>query len=282
MIINRIQMYPHHFPSSFSFFFFFVFVLLLFFPLRYNLIILVQTTPKRPFSVLLASTRTFRSFRSFRFESGTTTTTKKVTIIFVRLSFGQMLRDNMMRGSKTGQPVVLIFDWSRAAQTVFVNKAAASTRTAGLLLALFLYRLHVLHKVSLDRVHLIGHSFGAEIAAVAGRALRKLTGRKLFAITGLDPAGICVTYGGRRPVHCLRYQDAQLVRVLHSDALYFGTASPVGHFDVYLNGGRFQPHCFPHASAIFNPEGKHFTFHLICLSFFFRLANRFEQISHHP
>jgi hypothetical protein len=167
-----------------------------------------------------------------------------------------MLRDNMIQGSSSDKPVVVVFDWSRAAQTLFVNKAAASTRTAGLLLALFLYRLHVLGKVSFDRVHLIGHSFGAEIAAGAGRAVRKLTGRKLFAITALDPAGVCVSYRGRRPLHCLRFQDAQLVRVLHSDALYFGTAAPIGHFDVYLNGGLIQPHCLPHASALFNPEGE--------------------------
>lgn len=178
-----------------------------------------------------------------------------------------MFRDNMMQGAPFHKPVVVIFDWSRAAQTIFVNKAAASTRTAGLLLALFLYRLHVLHKLSFEHVHLIGHSFGAEIASGAGRAVFKLTGRKLFAITSLDPAGVCVSYRGQRPAHCLRYNDAQMVRVLHSDALYFGTEAPIGHFDIYLNGGITQPHCFPFANALFNPEGRSTLFFFLYSNF---------------
>lgn len=95
-----------------------------------------------------------------------------------------MLRDNILQSSHA-EPVVIVLDWSRAAQTIFVNKAAASTKVTGFLLAIFLWKLQLLQQARYGHMHLIGHSFGAEIASTTGRFVQYLSGgRKIFAITG--------------------------------------------------------------------------------------------------
>lgn len=106
------------------------------------------------------------------------------------------------------------------------------------------------------------------VLATAGKFLKRLSnGQRLGTITGLDPAGVCTTYDGQKKKRCLKFEDANLVRILHSDSLYFGTEEAIGHYDIFLNGGHFQPQCFPHASALLNPEGKKVNFLINLIKF---------------
>lgn len=63
---------------------------------------------------------------------------------------------------------------------------------------------------------------------------------------GLDPAGPTFEYADE--LTCLSSDDADFVDVLHtytrgSPDRSIGIQKPVGHIDIYPNGGGFQPGC---------------------------------------
>ncbi|XP_019874142.2 pancreatic lipase-related protein 2-like [Aethina tumida] len=136
----------------------------------------------------------------------------------------------------TGNANVFGMDWSVLCQVEYIS-AMKGVEIAGVALAKFVEWL-VSFGVSIDKVHLIGHSLGAHVAGVAGS---KILNGKIGRITGLDPAG-----PGFNDINGdlkLDPQDAQLVDVIHTYMKVLSLAQPLGHFDFYPNGGRFQPGC---------------------------------------
>lgn len=118
---------------------------------------------------------------------------------------------------------------------------ANSHSQVGEYIAVFLEFLSSETRVSLDDVHVVGHSLGAHIAGYIG----KYTSRKLGRITGLDPAGPAYeTPYLKDPADRLDSTDANFVDVIHTCAGSLGFLRPIGHADFYPNGGTFkQPGC---------------------------------------
>lgn len=134
---------------------------------------------------------------------------------------------------------VIVVDWHRAAGQIYFT-AVSNTYHAGEQLGEFLQFLEDVG-YDLDKVHLIGHSLGAQISGVAGGRVEGRVGR----ITGLDPAGPLFEFIDKRNTSMsLDKSDARFVDVIHSAMGSFGVIKPIGHADFYPNDGLApQPGC---------------------------------------
>ncbi|XP_044537553.1 endothelial lipase [Gracilinanus agilis] len=135
---------------------------------------------------------------------------------------------------------VIVVDWLPLAHQLYMD-AVNNTREVGSIIAKMLNWLQEKEHFSLENVHLIGYSLGAHVAGYAGNFVQGTIGR----ITGLDPAG--PMFEGTDINKRLSPDDAHFVDVLHtytrSFGLSIGIQMPVGHIDIYPNGGDYQPGC---------------------------------------
>ncbi|CAO1416485.1 unnamed protein product [Diamesa serratosioi] len=97
--------------------------------------------------------------------------------------------------------------------------------------------------LNVQKVHCIGHSFGAHMCGIASREVRRISAGKykFKRITGLDPAG-----PGFYPSLIekpLAPEDAHFVDIIHSDTIWVGTNQTGGHVDFFTNFGEVQPGC---------------------------------------
>ncbi|XP_036060973.1 endothelial lipase [Onychomys torridus] len=135
---------------------------------------------------------------------------------------------------------VVVVNWLPLAHLLYID-AVNNIRMVGQRVAGMLNWLQEKEEFSLGNVHLIGYSLGAHVAGYAGNFVKGTVGR----ITGLDPAG--PMFEGADFHRRLSPDDADFVDVLHtytpSFGLSIGIRMPVGHIDIYPNGGDFQPGC---------------------------------------
>ncbi|KAM4710071.1 lipoprotein lipase [Discoglossus pictus] len=136
---------------------------------------------------------------------------------------------------------VIVVDWlSRASQHYPIS--AGYTQLVGQDVASFIDWIEEKINYPVENIHILGYSLGAHAAGVAG----SLTHNKVNRITGLDPAGPTFEYAENSVT--LSPDDADFVDVLHtytrgSPDRSIGIQKPVGHIDIYPNGGSFQPGC---------------------------------------
>ncbi|GFU19209.1 pancreatic lipase-related protein 2 [Nephila pilipes] len=117
---------------------------------------------------------------------------------------------------------------------IIYPQSVADCRVIGVQVANLITFLHEKFGADLKKIHLIGHSLGAQIGGYAGELLPNL-GR----ITGLDPAGPYFRNVANNVK--LDDSDAMFVDVIHSNPsaiLGFGTNEDVGHINFWPNGGK--------------------------------------------
>ncbi|XP_070136043.1 phospholipase A1 1 [Drosophila bipectinata] len=101
---------------------------------------------------------------------------------------------------------------------------------------------HLIELTPLRNIHLIGHSLGAHIMGTAGRTFKRLTGKLIPRITGLDPAKPCFRRENILPG--LSKGDAKLVDVIHTNMGILAKRGPLGDVDFYPGGAHpIQPGC---------------------------------------
>ncbi|KAK2586048.1 hypothetical protein KPH14_012045 [Odynerus spinipes] len=119
--------------------------------------------------------------------------------------------------------------------------AAKLTRQVGKYIAELLDFLVLEGDLSLDNVHILGHSLGAHVAGFAGVEVSGTIGR----ITGMDPARPGFESPSLNDLNIrLDSRDAKFVDIIHTCAGTLGFVRSIGHVDFYPNGGTFrQPGC---------------------------------------
>ncbi|XP_025832871.1 pancreatic triacylglycerol lipase-like isoform X1 [Agrilus planipennis] len=145
---------------------------------------------------------------------------------------------------ENGQYNVLTLGWEEYAvgrysySKCFLNKVAERVGH-------FLYDLKQITSLNLNEIHLIGHSLGAHLFALASQTTFRLTGgQKIGRITGLDPAGpmFCQPHLQKADKR-LSEDDALYVDIIHTNGGEFGCRQTIGHADFFPNCGTKQPGC---------------------------------------
>ncbi|XP_050540541.1 LOW QUALITY PROTEIN: uncharacterized protein LOC126905138 [Daktulosphaira vitifoliae] len=137
---------------------------------------------------------------------------------------------------------VFLVDWGKGSFSLNYLQVASNTRIVGAELARFGKYLAKQHGLDPSKIHLMGHSLGAHITSYFAKNFPGV-GR----ITGFDPAQ--PGFEGCPKEVRLDKSDAELVDVIHTSSrpfipfLGFGFIEPIGHVDLYMNGGGFQPGC---------------------------------------
>lgn len=129
------------------------------------------------------------------------------------------------------------------------RQAVVNSHLVGGEVAAFIRKLHNVHGVDAQNVHIVGHSLGAHVAGRTGYMLQNSTMSPPGRITGLDPAG--PLFEDQDEIVRLDSSDASFVDVIHTDASAlislqaagFGLKQAMGHIDFYPNGGEFMPGC---------------------------------------
>nr|XP_022916116.1 pancreatic lipase-related protein 2-like [Onthophagus taurus] len=137
-----------------------------------------------------------------------------------------------------GQNNLVCVDWSISAAKYY-DMAAANSKYVGGFIADFI----LASKVDIKKVHVIGHSLGAQVAGFVGKRIFQRTCEKLARITLSDPSALGFELPTVRNDEKAYEEDADFVDVIHSDMGHYGCIDPVGHVDFYPNGGKEQPGC---------------------------------------
>ncbi|XP_063365087.1 pancreatic lipase-related protein 2-like [Cydia amplana] len=140
---------------------------------------------------------------------------------------------------QNGEYNALLLDWSNLAFGNYVV-SAIGLKAVGEETGKAIARL-IKGGLSLEGLHLVGHSMGAQLLGVAARFLAERK-TKVPRLTGLDPA-----YPGFYPPllgPAMSRSDAVFVDVIHTDGGGFGSPAATGAADFWPNEGKAkQPGC---------------------------------------
>jgi len=137
---------------------------------------------------------------------------------------------------------VFLVDWGKGSKQFNYLQVASNTRIVGA--ELIRFGKYLIDHYQLDplKIHVMGHSLGAHISSYFGKGIHGVN-----RITAFDPAQ--PGFEGCPKEVRLDKSDAHFVDVIHTSCrptvpfLGFGLITPVGHVDIYMNGGFIQPGC---------------------------------------
>ncbi|XP_049533428.1 serine/threonine-protein phosphatase PP2A 65 kDa regulatory subunit isoform X2 [Anopheles darlingi] len=144
---------------------------------------------------------------------------------------------------KRGDHNIIILDWAQLADGNYLLEAVPNCKKLGSYLGSVVLRM-VNAGLDVDKLHLVGHSLGGQLAGYIGRTVIAQSDKriKLARISALDPAfppfypGIFAT--------ALSSKDANFVDVIHTDAWLYGAPFSTGTADFWPNNGKtLQPGC---------------------------------------
>uniref|UniRef100_A0A2S2R408 Pancreatic lipase-related protein 1 n=1 Tax=Sipha flava TaxID=143950 RepID=A0A2S2R408_9HEMI len=137
---------------------------------------------------------------------------------------------------------VFLVDWGQGSKQFNYLQVASNTRVVAAELIRFGKYIIDDYQLNPLNVHLMGHSLGAHISSYFAKGIPGF-GR----LTAFDPAQ--PGFEGCPKEVRLDKSDANFVDVIHTSCrptvplLGFGLIAPVGHVDIYMNGGIIQPGC---------------------------------------
>jgi len=155
---------------------------------------------------------------------------------------GYGIRDAYFAANKNYN--VIVINWEKIAASPWYDTAAAGTKLVGEKTGRLVLYLLARRVVTLDQVHVLGHSLGSHVAGWCGSLIGA---GQLGRITALDPA--LPLFGEKPDSDRIDPSDAAFVDVIHvagGNILEGGLAftDPRGHADFYPNGGEpSQPGC---------------------------------------
>ncbi|XP_049311335.1 vitellogenin-1-like isoform X2 [Bactrocera dorsalis] len=130
-----------------------------------------------------------------------------------------------------GDTNFLVLDSGGYLTTLYVW-AAQNTDTIGEYLAEGIQSLSQI--IDIEKLHIIGHSLGAQIMAAAARHYTDLTGNQLPHVTGLDPASPCFNEG--EVLTIISASDAEFVDTIITTPGIAGQFAASGDATFYVGG----------------------------------------------
>jgi len=169
-------------------------------------------------------------------------------------AWADSMRKKILERDSRKNLAILIVDWEQGAGPTEMwdfdyfsayDRAAANTRYVGESAQRFIESLQGYPAL---RIHCVGHSLGAHACGFLAKINKKRSGKKIWRITGLDPAGPQFTKipAPNEPLGSyihnpntpreqrLDATDAELVDVVHTDGDQWGAMTPLGHTDFYV------------------------------------------------
>ncbi|KAJ8915788.1 hypothetical protein NQ315_004600 [Exocentrus adspersus] len=132
---------------------------------------------------------------------------------------------------------VILVDWAPLSHVIYVEARVHNVVVAKQVTNLLLF-LREYTNIRMSSVHLIGHSMGAQIAAMTGNRIKTQINQMIGRISGLDPAAPLFEWPHIESLDdVLDPSDALFVDVIHTNGRHLGMITPAGHVDYYPNGG---------------------------------------------
>ncbi|KAF6217362.1 hypothetical protein GE061_001716 [Apolygus lucorum] len=133
-------------------------------------------------------------------------------------------------------------DWGDIAMNINYPYVAGMVRPVGHCVGKFLYFLITNTGLSLQNIHLVGHSLGAHVCGHAGKWLQTERGMKMDRITGVDPAGPCFNWASAEDR--LDSNDAVFVDCIDTSKYCYGKKKSYCRINFLVHGGTIvQPPC---------------------------------------